>query len=687
MTETNKQQVNYKDIFPFELDDFQKQAINHLNNNKNVLVCAPTGSGKTAIAEYAMYSAVANNQKIIYTSPLKALSNQKYFDLCKLFGEDKVGILTGDSQINREANILVMTTEIYRNILYNIHEEAEFLNTLKYLVLDECHYMRDTDRGTVWEESIIYSPNNTQIIALSATIGNPKKLSQWISFVHGDTELVSSHYRPVPLKNLYLGRYGLKPITDSNGRIDKNIIKNYFQNKSQKKKSDKQALLPNIFEIIDLLKKEDLLPAIYFIFSRRSAEVLLKRIVQETKINLLNEEEEKQVKAELFEATRELPWLRKHKHYYALQRGIACHHAGLLPALKNLVERLFQRGLIKIVFATETLAAGINMPARSTVISQISKRCDEGFRLFTTSEFLQMAGRAGRRGLDTVGHSIVLETPHDSLLDLAEILKSPVEDLHSAFKPSYTMVLNLAFRLTWEQVQELLALSFARFENLGEIKSIQHNLESVSPKKRKALLRSLQSLEEVPYREFAAANNILQEFNYIDSEFNLTETGLWAKELRADNILLLSEIINKNIFDNLTAYEIAGFITAFSSYNIRIEDDGNWGISDVVVGKVKDVYDIVQSLSLIQAEESLEYNIPFTPKLITVGFDWAISKNWQEFTHKYYFIDEGDLVKILRQSADLLKQIMNCPALSKEVFENIKQAYDFLYRPPILDVS
>lgn len=679
--------IDHKELFPFELDDFQKQAISHLNNNKNVLVCAPTGSGKTAIAEYAMYCAVHNNQKIIYTSPLKALSNQKYYDLCKLFGTDKVGLLTGDSQINREANILVMTTEIYRNILYNVHEEAEFLDSLKYLVLDECHYMRDTDRGTVWEESIIYSPSNTQIIALSATIGNPKKLSQWINFVHGDTELITSQNRPVPLKNYYLGRYGLKAITDSNGRIDKNIIKNYFQGQSQKKKSQKQALLPNIFEIIELLNKQELLPAIYFVFSRRTSEIYLKKIVQDTQINLLSEEEQKEMKTELFHATKELPWLRKHKHYYGLLRGIACHHAGLLPALKNLVERLFQKGLIKIVFATETLAAGINMPARSTVISQISKRCDDGFRLLTTSEFLQMAGRAGRRGLDTVGYSLVLETPHDSLLDLADIIKSPVEDLHSAFKPSYTMALNLAFRLSWEQVQELLSLSFARFENLGEIKSIQHNLESVSPKKRKLLLKNLKTLEEIPHKEFSSAHNILQEYSYIDNEFNLTETGLWAKELRADNILLLSEIINHKIFNNLGSYEIAGLITAFSSYNLRLEDDGNWGLSETVVQKVQDIYKIVQDLALIQAENKVDYNIPFSPKLITIGFDWAIAQNWQEFTHKYYFIDEGDLVKVLRQSADLLKQIINCPALDKDSIEQVKQAYSLLYRPPILDVK
>lgn len=448
--------------FPFELDDFQKDACKFIDEGKSVVVCAPTGAGKTVIAQHAIHRALEQGKRIFYTTPLKALSNQKYYDFGEKYGQDKVGLLTGDTSINRNAQIVVMTTEVFRNMLYgtNFGAVADNMKDVRYVVLDEVHYMNDEQRGTVWEESIIYCPTNVQIIALSATVANADELTAWINTVHSKTELVNTDFRPVPLRFFYFDSSQptkLLPLLTPSGQLNKKIKpeKRMFGRKFQNRKSYVKDIVRNLAE-------NDMLPAIYFTFSRKKCDEQMEKCAS---LDLVTKGEKAQIRQFVDEYIAENPHLYNNKHIEYLLCGVASHHAGLLPAWKILVEKLFQKGLIKVVFATETLAAGINMPARSTVISSTSKRTDSGHRMLTASEFLQMSGRAGRRGMDEVGYVTIVGTQFQSPEEVAELVLSPANPLESRFSPSYSMVLNLLQRFSLDEAKELILKSFGYFSS------------------------------------------------------------------------------------------------------------------------------------------------------------------------------------------------------------------------------
>lgn len=689
-------------IFPFTLDSFQNKAMDLLEQNKSVLVCAPTGSGKTVIAEYAVNLALATNKKIFYTTPLKALSNQKFFDFTERFGSDKVGLLTGDTQINRDAEIMVLTTEIFRNMLYKPETESEILERIGFLVLDECHYMKDPDRGTVWEESIIYCPKQTQIIALSATIGNPQKIQDWVNEVHGPTELILSDFRPVPLRFFFFGQEEMKPLNTPEGKINKSLLSQSSSKGKPKKVAGKADGFPTVVKVISELKHKKMLPVIYFLFSRKGCDLALQKLASYD-LNLLEENQQRQLHAELEEAVKQLPWLKEHPHFRAIKKGIAAHHAGLLPALKGLIERLFQKNLIKVVFATETLAAGINMPARSVVISQISKRVDSGHRLLTASEFLQMGGRAGRRGLDEVGYVIVLETKFEGAWEVCQLASAPVDNLNSSFTPSYTMVLNLSARFDWEKCKELVLKSFSRYELQSEIKALkniekqlQSNLDKNKPDKKKdfktqkrltKIQRDLTLSSEVPWPDFERAATVMQEFEYLNQARKPTPKGIWAADLRCDNILLFAEIITNKILDDLGPLELCGVICALSTYEIRWENQHtgkSWAITEKIEKAVRESYELIKKIAKVQQDNYLNVRIPFNPALIELGFDWACGYEWADLIEKFR-ADEGDIVKVLKQAADLLKQIQVSTGSSFDLAQKASKAFDLIYRSPIKD--
>lgn len=461
--------------FPFELDDFQKEACKIIDNGESVVVCAPTGAGKTVIAQHAINRALENGDRIFYTTPLKALSNQKFYDFCENYGQDKVGLLTGDTSINRNAQIVIMTTEVFRNMLYgtNFGAVADNLKGVKYVVLDEVHYMNDEQRGTVWEESIIYCPTNIQIIALSATVANCDELTNWINTVHSKTKLVNTDFRPVPLKFYYFDSsqpYKLLPLLTPDGKLNKKIKPEkpqWAKGRDKRKKSYVKQIISNLAE-------NNMLPAIYFTFSRKKCDEQMEKC---SGLGLNTKAEQEKIKAFIDEFIAENPHLYGNKHIEYLIQGVASHHAGLLPAWKNLVEKLFQQGLIKVVFATETLAAGINMPARSTVISSTSKRTDTGHRMLTANEFLQMSGRAGRRGMDEVGYVTIVGTSFQSPEEVAELVLSDSNPLESRFSPSYSMVLNLLQRFNLEESKELILKSFGYYSSDFRLKPILLLLE------------------------------------------------------------------------------------------------------------------------------------------------------------------------------------------------------------------
>lgn len=461
--------------FPFELDDFQKEACEIIDNGESVVVCAPTGAGKTVIAQHAINNALKQGCRIFYTTPLKALSNQKFYDFCEQYRADKVGLLTGDTSINRGAQIVIMTTEVFRNMLYgtNFGAVADNLKDVRYVVLDEVHYMNDEQRGTVWEESIIYCPTNIQIIALSATVANCDELTNWINTVHSKTKLVNTDFRPVPLRFFYFDSsqpYKLLPLLTPDGKLNNKIKPEkpqWARGKDKRKKT-------YVKQIIQNLADNDMLPAIYFTFSRKKCDEQMEKC---SGLGLNTRKEQEEIKAFIEEFIAENPHLYGNKHIEYLIQGVASHHAGLLPAWKNLVEKLFQKGLIKVVFATETLAAGINMPARSTVISSTSKRTDSGHRMLTANEFLQMSGRAGRRGMDEVGYVTVVGTPFQTPEEVAELVLSDSNPLESKFSPSYSMVLNLLQRFNLEESKELILKSFGYYSSDYRLKPILFQLE------------------------------------------------------------------------------------------------------------------------------------------------------------------------------------------------------------------
>ncbi len=485
-------EIDLGSIFPFELDQFQKEAIASLNADRSVVVCAPTGSGKTLIGEYAIYRALSRGKRVFYTTPLKALSNQKLRDFREKFGFDQVGLLTGDASIHRDAPILVMTTEIFRNMLYGtpIGQIGISLTDVEAVVLDECHYMNDRQRGTVWEESIIYCPRAVQLVALSATVANSDQLTSWLNHVHGPTDLIYSDFRPVPLEFNFCNPKGLFPLlNETNTKINPRLVKKAKKGYWEKGKAGRPEP-PGIIYTLSQLQERDMLPAIYFIFSRRGCD---KAVEEVGDLWLVNNDESQILRQQIDEFLRKNPDAGRAGQVAPLYRGIAAHHAGILPAWKGFVEELFQQGLIKVVFATETLAAGINMPARTTVISTLSKRTDNGHRLLNASEFLQMAGRAGRRGMDLQGYVVTLQTPFEGAKEASYLATSKADPLVSQFTPSYGMVLNLLQTHTIEKARELIERSFGQymsnlhlqpdFEELaqvqGELSQIQSQLAAV----------------------------------------------------------------------------------------------------------------------------------------------------------------------------------------------------------------
>jgi superfamily II RNA helicase len=497
------------EIFPFALDRFQLQAVDALNAGKSVVVCAPTGSGKTLIGEYAIHRALRQQGRVFYTTPLKALSNQKYRDFRAEFGNDNVGLLTGDISINREAPIVVMTTEIFRNMLYGtrIGEVGTSMVGVEAVVLDECHYMNDKQRGTVWEESIIYCPPHIQLVALSATVANSQQLTDWISAVHGATELIYSDFRPVPLEIHFISPKGLVPLLDpNNAKLNPKLKSN---RPPGSRKSDD---VPTNGFIVGKLAERDMLPAIFFIFSRRGCD---KAVTEMANLRLVNEDESARLKSRIDRFLAENPDAARAGQVEPLYRGIAAHHAGILPAWKSLVEELFTQGLIKVVFATETLAAGINMPARTTVISSLSKRTDQGHRLLTASEFLQMAGRAGRRGKDVVGYVITVQTRFEGAKEASYLATSAPDPLVSQFTPTYGMVLNLLQTHNLEEARELVERSFGQFTSSLHLQPQQQGINDIK-QELKTLQESMSHID----------GNVLADYETCHSQLKLDQNQL-----------------------------------------------------------------------------------------------------------------------------------------------------------------
>ncbi|MFP5502048.1 MAG: DEAD/DEAH box helicase [Candidatus Sericytochromatia bacterium] len=453
----------------FPLDPFQREAMEALTERRSVLVSAPTGSGKTIVAEVAIFFSRATQTRCIYTTPLKALSNQKFRDLREDLGDD-VGLVTGDVVINPDAQVLIMTTEILRNIL---QADPDRVADVSHVILDEAHYIGADGRGTVWEETIVFLGKDTSIVALSAMIPNADELATWVSSVHKPMDVIFHAERPVPLEG-YVAMDKVVPLFDARGRLKlKSFEKNGW------------VETPLSSAVARDLHEKKMLPAIFFVFSRLGCEKEAMEVIRQG-LPLTTKKEQAQIEKAVAEALEKTPGMRASNGTMMwlerLKYGVAPHHAGLLPPLKLLIEILFQRNLLKLVFATETLAAGINMPARTVVITSLSKRTDEGHRMLTVSEFAQMTGRAGRRGMDTVGYGVVLASHRYSVQDVAALFKGAPEPLRSRFTLNYNMVVNLLYNYDEAQARRIVEQCFSQFQNNATIHQL-HALQKAAEAK------------------------------------------------------------------------------------------------------------------------------------------------------------------------------------------------------------
>ncbi|AVH23335.1 RNA helicase [Nocardia cyriacigeorgica] len=480
----------------FRLDPFQQQACRALEEGHSVLVCAPTGAGKTVVGEFAVHLALATGGKCFYTTPIKALSNQKYADLTARYGRAKVGLLTGDQSINSNAPIVVMTTEVLRNMLY---ASSDALHALSYVVMDEVHYLADRFRGAVWEEVILHLSPEVRLVSLSATVSNAEEFGAWMETVRGDTAVVVDETRPVPLwQHVMVGRR-MFDLFDSNSSeqkvlVDEDLVR-YIRHRESADRMNSWGgprgrgggrrdfrPLPRP-EVLAKLDEEGLLPAITFIFSRAGCDGALAQCLR-SGLDLGRGQDQEQVDAIIEKHTGELPKADLEVLGYwewreALHRGLAAHHAGMLPAFRHTVEELFVNGLVRAVFATETLALGINMPARTVVLERLVKFNGESHAELTPGEYTQLTGRAGRRGIDVEGHAVVLWQPEVDTSAVAGLASTRTYPLRSSFRPGYNMSINLIDRMGAADARALLERSFAQFQAdrsvVGLVRGIERN--------------------------------------------------------------------------------------------------------------------------------------------------------------------------------------------------------------------
>ena len=632
--------------FPYKLDHFQKEAIKALDASNSVLLTAPTSSGKTFVAEYAIEKALEESKHLYYTAPIKALCNQKFRDFSNQFGEENVGLLTGDHSIRSDSKVLVMTTEVLRNMLYSSRGTPE---DLRYVVLDEIHFLEDPYRGAVWEEIILTLPKNVLIVALSATVSNADELKDWITSVRGNIERITRETRPVPLKGHFFAVE--KSRNHQLTRIE--ILKNgkpnsrgqIFSNarRGRGKQNFRRWTTPRRGEIVAELKKLEMLPAIYFIFSRKGCDEARDSMVRYVG-SLNNSEEGKKARkyaeerfALLTEEEKRI--LRVDLLLEGLEKGFASHHAGLLPLFKQTIEELFSLGLLKLVFATETLAVGVNLPARSVVIEKLTKFNGESHELLKPSQFTQLTGRAGRRGIDVEGHSFTCWSPFVPFNEVVDLLTSKEFALISAFTPTYNMLANLLSTRSESEAAELLANSFAQFQWVRNTRNMNSGL-----------------IQEVQFRR-----NVLEATGLADG-WSLTETGMPLTKIFNESDLLVTRAISDRILDGLPPEELAALVSCFIFRSRGKEKRGKKSreSENFINESIKELMILNDEIERIEVGFGIQPNTPPDPGFAKVVFDWVSGRTLSEVLTKE--LTGGEFVRNIRLSVDLLKQISNVAA-------------------------
>ncbi len=621
---------NTKEILTFKhftLDPFQIEAIHAIERNESVVVTAQTGSGKTLIADYVIDKFLHSRKRVIYTAPIKALSNQKFRDFKEAYGKDMVGIMTGDVVVNPYAPVLIMTTEIYRNMLL-CHDPC--VEEISYVVFDEIHYITDIERGTIWEESIIFSPETIRFLCLSATIPNAREFADWIESIKKHTvRVVTNESRVVPLKHLLFDSY--LGITDADALAhhikEVEHIPEYGAHVPHNKKpkwKQRDWKLPYHVELIKDLKEQDLLPCIFFIFSRKAAQEKALEVAKTCTfldkknvgkiISLYNS----YVTPEIQQLDSAL--LLRH----LLQKGIAFHHAGLLPRLKELVEELFGLGLIKVLYATETFAVGINMPAKTVCFHSLEKYDGISFRYIHTKEYFQLAGRAGRRGIDKEGYAVALfNRNREDIEKVKKLTEKDIEPILSRFTLSYNTVISLVKEHTPQEIEMILKQSFDHFLR----------------KKQQADVRIMTS--------FTHKMKILKKMGYVTSDNSLTPKGDFARLIYANELAVVELCTAKFIHD----IDDVAFLTALAS----LLWEGRRGVKFY---KRCDKHATDFLLQALHTDPFLfkQINISALKGVHTIIAHWYNNGDFPGMM-RYTNLLEGDYIRLFRQLLDMLKQI------------------------------
>jgi len=658
---------------PFQPDPFQEKAVSAISRS-DCLVTAPTGSGKTWIAVQAIRDVFEKNGRAWYASPLKALTNSKYTEFSKIFGDENVGILTGDRKENTEAPIIVGTTEILRNQLYDAMYAGEDLET-DLVVLDEAHYIGDPDRGVVWEETMIYLPPRIPLLMLSATIGNAHKIARWLESIRKKPcVVVEEKKRPVPLFPLFLHPSGtLYPLlgekkTKGRKKLYKKVIAYLKHSDSAKPRFGAQ--LPRMDEVAGVLSKYNLLPAIFFLKSRADCDACVAMCASYTP---LEDDARKQARiARIEQLCETIAHVRSHRHMDLLrEKGVAAHHSGQLPGWKLLVETLMTEGYLDAVFATSTVAAGVNFPARTILLLNSDRFNGYDFIPLDATQFHQMTGRAGRRGKDMIGFAVVIPGRFMDTHLVARLIHAPPSDVESQIRIDFSMTLNLIMSHSPVQIHKLLEKSFAAF------------LSRFTRAKRRGTHVTAARDAGSLWHDFLRHLDFLKEKSYITQDNRLTESGTWASRLRIDHPLMVAEGLRRGLFPEDNPPLIAGIMASF--VNEREMDDS--------ILKPEDIPD-----SLTEAFESMVSGLsPFARELLASGFDaprlfltpavvlyhWARGAEWEEIVDIWPGA-EGDLAMLILRTADNLRHIADLTEVFPAVADAADTAvYDVLREPVV----
>jgi superfamily II RNA helicase len=662
--------IGVPDKKPFTPDPFQLEAISAIEHS-DCLVTAPTGAGKTWIAQQAIARILGGGGKSWYASPLKALSNAKYSEFSKIFGVENVGILTGDRKESPDAAIIVGTTEILRNHLYDAMHRGKTLAT-DFVVLDEAHFLGDEDRGVVWEEVMIYLPSRIPLLLLSATIGNARQITGWLARIRSrKCTVVEEKQRPVPLHPLFFNPSGtLYPLTAGRGAKGKVRMYKKVADYAHVRKPlllARPGKLPPFGEILQVLKKYRLLPAIFFLKSRADCDNALN-LCHENQLQSVRRQE--QLSRRIEELVSPSPYVAKHRQRWHLEHlAVGSHHGGQLPVWKLVLETLMTEGLLDAVFATSTVAAGVNFPARTVVFFNSDRFNGVAFKPLTSTEMQQMTGRAGRRGMDRIGFAMAVPGKFMDLGLTVRLLTAPASDVISQIRINFTMVLNLLLSHTPDQIEDLLDKSFATYQMMNHSK--------------KGRSRKLSGFDQkFLWHDFLRHLEFLEDKGFVSEGGALTDDGVWASQLRVDQPLMIAEGFRLGVFPQSDPALLAAITASFVSE--RESDDH---IDQAFLPKSLSTAFIrvkkgLRPLARDMAARGFEVK-PFFLKPAAAVYAWAMGQPWEN-VQSIAEMEEGTLARLILRTADNLRHIMALKQAFSEAAETAATATDLILRDPVL---